>query len=163
MITYRRASEADIATIRRLANEIWHDCYRAILSDEQKAYMLEMMYSEKVIRNELQEGIVWEMMVYKGDDVGFISVEEKNQRLKLHKLYLHPDLQGKGFGSQALKHVLDYGASLHVKDVYLNVNKHNANAIRAYERMGFVRTDEGVFDIGGGYVMDDFIYSYSIK
>lgn len=39
----------------------------------------------------------------------------------------------------------------------LNVNKHNAVAIAAYERCGF-RIASGVeIDIGGGFVMDDWV------
>jgi len=41
--------------------------------------------------------------------------------------------------------------------VILNVNKHNMRAIRAYERAGFSVVDAVVNEIGGGYVMDDFI------
>ena len=59
-------------------------------------------------------------------------------------------------------HVVDCARSNGSEKVYLTVNKHNATAIRAYERAGFVRTDSKVFDIGSGYVMDDYIYTFKI-
>ena len=39
----------------------------------------------------------------------------------------------------------------------LNVNKRNAQAIRAYERSGFTAREAVVVDIGGGFVMDDYV------
>ena len=48
------------------------------------------------------------------------------------------------------------------KEVRLQVNKANVRAQRAYERFGFVRIEEAVFDIGGGFVMDDYIMARSV-
>ena len=39
----------------------------------------------------------------------------------------------------------------------MEVNRENVRAQRAYERYGFGRVEEAVFDIGGGYVMNDYI------
>ena len=39
----------------------------------------------------------------------------------------------------------------------LNVNKNNVQAIRAYEKNGFAIREAVVVDIGGGFVMDDYV------
>ena len=39
----------------------------------------------------------------------------------------------------------------------LSVNKRNAKAIAAYHRNGFVIAESVVTDIGGGFVMDDYV------
>jgi ribosomal protein S18 acetylase RimI-like enzyme len=39
----------------------------------------------------------------------------------------------------------------------LSVNKRNARAIAAYQRNGFVIAESVVTDIGGGFVMDDYV------
>jgi len=41
--------------------------------------------------------------------------------------------------------------------VSLTVNKYNHNSIKAYERIGFINKEELVQDIGGGFVMDDYL------
>jgi ribosomal protein S18 acetylase RimI-like enzyme len=42
------------------------------------------------------------------------------------------------------------------------VNKRNRNAIAAYEKYGFRIVDSVVKDIGGGFVMDDYIMSKDV-
>ena len=80
----------------------------------------------------------------------------------MSKLYLRKEEWGKGNGRRALQTVAEMAKRLGLASVYLTVNKQNARAIRAYERFGFVRTDSEVTDIGGGFVMDDYIYEYSL-
>ena len=46
--------------------------------------------------------------------------------------------------------------------VDLTVNKGNLRAQRFYRRRGFVRTEEVVMDIGGGFVMDDFVWELTV-
>ena len=42
--------------------------------------------------------------------------------------------------------------------LYLNVNKHNENAIGFYRINGFSIVKEEVIDIGNGFVMDDYVF-----
>ena len=46
------------------------------------------------------------------------------------------------------------------KSVYLTVNKHNDRAVAVYKKIGFELTDSVVTDIGSGFVMDDYIFTY---
>jgi hypothetical protein len=50
------AGEADIPAIRALARHIWPIAYGNILSEEQLAYMLQLMYSTEALQKQLQEG-----------------------------------------------------------------------------------------------------------
>jgi RimJ/RimL family protein N-acetyltransferase len=47
--------------------------------------------------------------------------------------------------------------------LYLQVNRHNRGAIEAYLRNGFVISREAKFDIGHGFVMDDYVMSKDIE
>ena len=46
--------------------------------------------------------------------------------------------------------------------IELTVNKYNSGTIAAYEKMGFEKVRPAVFDIGGGYIMDDYIMKKSL-
>jgi ribosomal protein S18 acetylase RimI-like enzyme len=89
--------------------------------------------------------------------VGFCGYEQIGGELKLHKLYLEVEEHGRGLGSLLLRHVEDEARRRGVSTVVLGVNRHNAKAIRAYERNGYAVRQELRTDIGGGFVMDDFI------
>ena len=78
---------------------------------------------------------------------------------KLDKLYVRHDARRRGFGSRLLDHVEREARALGAARLWLQVNRNNAQAIAAYRRNGFDVAREVVVDIGGGFVMDDFVMS----
>lgn len=159
MITIQPATPADIPTLRELARHIWHEHYPGIISREQIDYMLARMYDADTIRREMDDGVEWSLVRGDGDAAGFISCEfdADARRVKLHKLYLLPSLHGQGLGRQMLEQVRVWAAQRGACEIRLQVNKGNSRALRAYERAGFQVREAVVADIGGGFVMDDFI------
>lgn len=162
MITFRTASFCDIALIRILADKIWRVSYSQMITSEQIDYMLKWMYSAETIGQELLNNVIWEIILKDDQPIGYISLTAEESSLKLNKLYIDPTLQGQGFGQTALNHVIGFGKENNFKTLYLTVNKGNAKAIKAYEKAGFRCTDSKIFDIGGGFIMDDYIYSFEL-
>jgi ribosomal protein S18 acetylase RimI-like enzyme len=160
----RDASVADIPLLRALAQRIWRACYPAIISVEQIEFMLEWMYSEDQIRGEMERGVVWEV-VELGDDgpIGFISYQlEPDARVKLNKIYVLPEHQRKGIGARLLSHVMERARKLGGTAVWMQVNKKNHGAVAAYQKAGFAIYEEAVFDIGRGFVMDDYLMAKAV-
>jgi diamine N-acetyltransferase len=158
VLKFRRASEIDIPLLRNIAEKIWRDYYPAIIGEAQVDYMLPRMYAEDVIRQEIADGIVWELAFAENSPIGFLSIgSDSSGRAKLHKLYLDTDAHGRGFGQQLIKRAIEVSREFGATGIWLQVNKQNTRAIRAYERAGFHREKEAVVDIGGGFVMDDYI------
>lgn len=162
MIQFQPASFSDIETLRNLAQKIWSQAYSKLLSPSQITYMLNWMYSVATIKKELQEGVIWEIIFDESTPIGFISLTIEDSSLKLNKLYIDPEFHGKGIGQLSIEHVKQVGRANGLKSLYLTVNKGNNKAIRAYEKAGLIRTDSKVFDIGEGYVMDDYIYTWAL-
>lgn len=157
-LTFRRAGEADIPELRELAERVWRTSYRELLSNEQIEYMLGWMYGAETIRQELAEEVVWEILELDGEAIGYLAYGPPGSgELKMHKLYLIPEQQGRGLAQRAIAHVVEVAAAVAAR-VVLNVNKANLRAQLAYERAGFRVVDAVKNDIGGGFVMDDFIY-----
>jgi ribosomal protein S18 acetylase RimI-like enzyme len=158
-VSIRRATEADIPVIRDLAGRIWRECYPGIITPEQIEYMLGWMYSEERIRDELRLGIRYELVESESRPVGYLSTSrvEDSRALHLHKLYLAPELHGRGLGRELLEHVFEHARTAGLSLVQLNVNKANIRARRSYEKAGFIVESAVVNDIGGGFVMDDFV------
>jgi ribosomal protein S18 acetylase RimI-like enzyme len=83
--------------------------------------------------------------------------------MKLHKLYLLPEMQDHGLGSrllQQVEHEVRAGAG---RRLILSVNKRNAKAIAAYQKNAFVIADSVITDIGGSFVMDDYIMAKDLS
>lgn len=154
------ATESDLPAIATLAGVIWRAHYPGIISTEQIDYMLAKMYSLEVLRDEiLRQRICYERLLVGGEFAGFAAHGPTGhpKMFKLHKIYLHPTWHGKGFGSSLLRHCELEVRKLGADRLTLTVNKRNSKAIAAYERAGFAITDSVVVDIGGGFVMDDYV------
>ena len=125
--------------------------------------MLDWMYGSEAIANEFRKGVVWEVALIDDQPVGFFSVSfEEPPRAKLQRLYLLPERQGAGLGQTLLKRAHELASIRGAAEVWLQVNKQNTRAIRAYERAGYVIERSAVFEIGHGFVMDDFIMQRSL-
>jgi len=162
--TIRTATEADIPTLRSLAQQIWRDYYPAIITPDQIEYMLEWMYAPEVIRSELAAGIVWELILREAEPVGFLAYghEAVAREVTLHKVYVQTALHGQGLGQLALAHVKAKAVAWNARRIVLRVNKRNERAIRAYERAGFTVAETLVSNIGGGFVMDDYLMALAL-
>lgn len=158
-MTTRRAENQDIPLLRELAESIWRTSYAEMISAEQIDYMLGWMYSAEKIAQELASGVVWEIACLEESPVGFFSIEREpnSTDAKLHKLYLLPERQGAGLGRALLERAQEVATGMGAAKIWLQVNKQNSRAIRAYERAGYTVERSAVFDIGQGFVMDDFV------
>ena len=150
--------EKDILSIRNLAQVTFPATYSSIISAEQIDFMMDMMYSETVLRRELEGGITYLMLLTDGTPAGFVSFGKQDDKglFHLHKIYLLPDFQGLGYGREmfleAEKEMRKQGA----RAFELYVNRHN-KALDFYKKMGMRIDRSGDFDIGGGFYMNDFI------
>lgn len=154
------AAETDLPAVANLAGLIWRQCYRGIISEEQIDYMLAKMYSLETLRDEIQSRSVrFELFFTGGVLAGFASFgpSETPDTFKLHKLYLHSDWHGRGFGSCLLRHCENEVRRLGASRLNLRVNKRNEKAIKAYLRNGFQIAEAIATGIGGGFVMDDYV------
>jgi ribosomal protein S18 acetylase RimI-like enzyme len=162
ILAFRPASPADIPLLRDLADRIWRACYQEMISPAQMSYMLEWMYSEEKIAAELIAGVQWTLVELGTAPVGYLSLSMHPPRAELHKLYLLPEQQGRGFGQQMLAHIIASAAARGSTEIRLRVNKANLRALRAYDRVGFRIVESLVADIGGGFVMDDYVLSLAV-
>lgn len=155
-----RATERELASISRLAAVIWPVCYAGIISTAQMDYMLGRMYSPDTLRDEVRNrGVRFELLTVAGEPTGFAShsLTSDPTVAKLHKLYVLPQTHGSGLGWRLLLHCEAACHARGARRLILTVNKQNARAIAFYQRNGFTSVEAVVTDIGGGFVMDDYI------
>jgi ribosomal protein S18 acetylase RimI-like enzyme len=153
----RKATEADIGAIRRIAHETWPVAYGSLLSAEQLDYMLGLMYSESSLLEQMRKGHQFYMAELDGRAFGFASVSDEGDSVhKLNKLYIIPETQKTGAGKALLNEVINYAKQNGGTKLILQVKRDNP-AKGFYEKQGFIVTREIDLDIGNGYFMSDYI------
>jgi RsiW-degrading membrane proteinase PrsW (M82 family)/ribosomal protein S18 acetylase RimI-like enzyme len=162
-MTIRTAYPADIPLIRDLAHEIWPQTYGSIISKEQIDYMLDLLYSEKALHEQMEKNNEF-IIVYDGvHAVGFASFGLTEPGVyKLHKIYLLPSQQGRGTGRFIIEQLVKAMQLKGAVALQLNVNRHNP-AKSFYEKLGFVVIKEEDIDIGNGYWMNDYVMELKLK
>jgi GNAT superfamily N-acetyltransferase len=151
--------------IQQIANSTWPVTFGDILSPQQIDYMLHWMYSLPSLHKQVHEQRHRFLLAEEGNQyLGFTSYQTDYQgtaKTKIHKIYILPNLQGRGIG-QALLQAVETRARLANNHVLtLNVNRNN-KAVGFYEKTGFKCVGEENIEIGQGFLMEDYIFEKQI-
>lgn len=150
-------TDEDLKSVAKLADIIWHEYFSSLLSLEQIDYMVDKFQSYTAIKNVVDNDGYLYYMAYDGNDLcGYLGIHDEGEGvIFISKLYVRSDKRKNGIASSMLDRLKrDYP---YAKKWYLTVNKYNSGSIAVYEKRGFSKADAVVTDIGGGFVMDDYI------
>ena len=154
---------SELKTIEKMAFEIWNQHYTPIIGASQVSYMLEKFQSLQAMLIQISEGYEYFLLEMENDPVGYLSTQVRDNRMFLSKFYVLGEHRGKGIGKKAHEFILSLAVQKGLEGIDLTVNKENHLAISVYENFGFKRTGAIVMDIGSGFVMDDYTYSFTIE
>ena len=155
-IHFKTCTQSDLPIIQQLAEKIWRIHYASIITTEQIDYMLSKMYSIESLQHQMKEGCHFILELMNEKPVGFTSISEKNKGdFFIHKLYVDTTQHRIGLG----KALLDEALSRYEKwkTIRLTVNRQNYKAINFYFKNGFTIEEVADFEIGNGFVMNDFV------
>lgn len=153
----RPASFNDIPFIQDIAYKTWPVAYSKILSPEQLAYMLDLIYSTTALEKQMHDNQHFLLAIKNYTSIGFAAFSLGNVDIcKLQKLYVLPNIQKTGAGKTLLHTVEAMVKSSGAKRLQLNVNRQN-KALTFYQANGFTILHEADIDIGNGFYMNDYI------
>ena len=113
MLTIRTAGITDIPALRKLVFQVWPQTYESILPAEKISYMLDLMYSERSLQQQMEDGARFIFVDDNKESVGYASFQEMEPGIfKLHKLYVLPSQQGKGTGRFMVDYIIDQARQL---------------------------------------------------
>jgi diamine N-acetyltransferase len=160
------ADETQLIIVQDLAHRTWPATFQNILSPDQIAYMLELMYNLSELTQQVREkGIVFILAKEGNDYLGFAAYETNyhgNPATKLHKIYVLPQAQGKGVGKVLMDYVISTALQHRNDALLLNVNRSNP-ALRFYQKVGFAIIAEEDIPIGNGYLMEDYVMEKKLR
>ena len=153
-----------LSIIQDLAYKIWPSTYGEILSKIQLDYMLDKFYNLNYLQNQLENGQHFILISNENVIVGFASYEfnfENSNKTKVHKIYVLPEIQGKGVGKILMDFIKNKAVEKTNSGLLLNVNRFN-KAIIFYEKYGFINVSLIDIEIGNGYLMQDYILELNL-
>ena len=159
MPTIRQLHADEAAEVTALAHQIWPVVFKDILTPAQIAYMLEWMYSPTTLAEQMNNGHLFYILENESAHIGYMGIQPAypfEDFLKIHKLYVLPSEQGKGFGKLLIEHAVSVARNHKIPSITLNVNRFN-KAVVFYKSLGFRITNEEDIDIGHGYLMEDYV------
>ena len=163
--TLRQAkTDSEIQDIAILANEIWHQHFIPIIGEAQVEYMVEKFQSYPAIKSQIENDGYEYYQIFSGHTMaGYTGIHQENSALFLSKLYIKKDFRGQHLATKALDFLIQLCKERRLGKIWLTCNKYNSNTLAVYDHLGFVITDEQVADIGNGFVMDDYILTYTVQ
>lgn len=148
----------EVDDLVELAGSIWRAHYPGIISLEQIDHMLEQRYRPALVRQYMARGDLWLAARADGELVGFAHGHPlADGDYKLDKLYVDLDWQRQGIGGALINAVAARAGRRGFTRLVLRVNRNNQQAINAYLKQGFTVATIHLEEIGGGFVMDDYV------
>lgn len=157
MINIKAANTiSDYKNIADIADVIWREHYIPIVGKPQIDYMLQKFQSASAIEKQVEDGFEYFTIYFEDTAVGYLSIKQEEKALFLSKIYVLSSHRGKKIGKAAMQFVENKTKIYQKERIRLTVNINNTNAIKAYEKLGFINVGPLVADIGNGFVMDDY-------
>ncbi|MGI6152929.1 MAG: GNAT family N-acetyltransferase [Christensenellaceae bacterium] len=160
----RVTTPEEVEAVSKMADIIWKEHYRGIVTMAQIEYMLDKFQSPEAIQNAMDtEGYVYYFIQPEDKPWGYIGAQPNNPegKLLLSKFYLYLSMRGRGIGSKALSELETVAKGLGLHAIWLTVNRRNPS-VALYESMGFKKGEMIQTEIGRGFIMDDFVMEKDI-
>jgi len=142
-LSYRRKTETDLPFIERLYRTTREE--ELALTGWPEEFKQQFIAQQQFAQNRHFElaypNAEWLLIERRGAPIGRLYVAERSAELWLIDIALLPEARGGGLGAAVLNDLLEQGRVLG-KPVGLTVFKTNP-ARRLYERLGFVKVDDG--------------------
>jgi GNAT superfamily N-acetyltransferase len=158
---FKYASTNDWSIIHAIAHKTWPVAYNESISTEQLNYMLEMIYSKSSIQAQMEIiKHVFYIGYHANMQFGFTSIEghyKLNNQLMIHKLYVLPEFQGKGFGKAFINYITMLAIDTGHDILCLKVFHKNQRGIEFYKSMGFSVHGKEKTNFGDEYEIIDYV------
>ncbi|MEZ4793526.1 MAG: GNAT family N-acetyltransferase [Gelidibacter sp.] len=162
-LTYRKCGLNDLEILTAISRETFVEAYEKDNNPDDFKTYIDSAFSSNQIESELLNPNSEFYFIYLNKTlVGYFKLNEKdaqgedygNQSLELSRIYLLKEFQGQDIGRLTLLKIIALANEKDKSWLWLSVWQLNVNAVRFYERHGFVKYDTQVFHVGNDPQMD---------
>ena len=141
------ACTKDTATLGRLGKQTFIETYASFNSKKNLQKYLKTHFSKKSTLSQLEDDHNFFLVARLHDkDVGYAKLRENNKpfhdksinAVELERIYVLEEFQGEGIGKDLLEKCLAFSKLRKYPVMWLGVWENNLDAIKFYQRQGFV-------------------------
>lgn len=157
----RLETQEQIDTLCAIAQTVWHETFDPLLPPGQTDYMIDKFQSDHAIKDQLaHQNYRYYLAKLNGEYAGFVGFAphyQGQEEMYLSKVYLLSQFRHQGVVKAMFDLVEQETKKEELSKIRLTVNKKNTHAASVYEHYGYKTVEAVESDIGGGYVMDDYV------
>lgn len=159
----KEISRADVPVLRELAIRIFVDTFSESNTPENMNAFLESDYRVECFEQDFNDDSARHFFIVDNETpVGYLRVRKNSEAdhylgtntMEIHRLYVDKRFHGRNAGALLMQHALDIAKVRQVDWVWLGVWEKNLRALRFYEKWGFERFSEHVFQMGDDAQID---------
>jgi ribosomal protein S18 acetylase RimI-like enzyme len=150
-------SPAELETLVRMSRKIFHDSFAHLNTPDNMREYMDRAFNPQQLLSELNNPLS-EFYFIREDGViaGFIKLNRgpaqsdihDDTSLEIERIYVDKEFQGHGLGAELIAKAKERAFALELNAIWLGVWEKNPDAIRFYERHGFVRFGSHPFRMG---------------
>jgi ribosomal protein S18 acetylase RimI-like enzyme len=162
MITIGKVTIKDIPEVKQLLSYTWKDTYGSFLSAKTIEKVTTVWHHPEALKSQAENPDIY-FAVAKDENsriVGLVTVGRIDKKgVHMGRLYVHPDVQRQGIGSQLFTAALKAFPNAQV--MRLEVEEENKKGVSFYYKLGFREVEVKIDDIDGeemrGIVMEKML------
>jgi diamine N-acetyltransferase len=155
-MTIRPFQNADFETLRTIARDTFVATYAAHNEPERFQKYVDASFSTEQMQREVAHVASHFFLIFEQTKcLGYLKLNEVSaqtdvydpQSLEIERIYVVENAKGKGIGKSLIQKAIEVAIAKNLKYVWLGVWEKNPAAIAFYERMGFQKFAEHIFQI----------------
>ena len=153
----RKCTPADIETLVRISLETFVDAFEKDNDPEDFKAYTDIAFAQSTLTLQLNDPHSSFYFLYMDEHlVGYFKLNEydaqtelkSDETMELERIYVLKHFQGRQLGAFMVKEAIRIVSDLEKKELWLGVWQENGEAIRFYEKHGFVKFDTHPYYIG---------------
>lgn len=137
--------DSDSESLFRLMSEIYPVAYSHFWTDHGDWYVKSQYSKENILKELLEEKADYYFILFNKEIIGnFRIIWDENleglseeKQVKLHRLYLHQKIQGKGIGKKLVSWLEEKAKENNYQIIWLDAMNEQEQAFQFYEKLGY--------------------------
>ncbi|NNF20022.1 MAG: GNAT family N-acetyltransferase [Flavobacteriaceae bacterium] len=162
-LTYSKCTPDQLELLSSMSRETFREAFEAQNKPQDFITYLDKAFSMETLGKELEQAGSSFYFIYREDElVAYMKLNtgkaqtdlREAKGMELERIYVLKDYQGLGIGAAVLSHVKQLAREAGKEYLWLGVWEENKDAIRFYEKHGFVKSGMHPYYIGNDRQMD---------